>query len=146
MKHIEVMRKWCKKIGIEIVDKWKKLLSHLSLKNWSHWSVYTVRGSIIKSMFWCYLKTSKNDFKAIIVAVWRFDCRQKDITQHLQSVWIIQWFLLTFLINFLQMKLLSPITTLRVYSSEFHDCFWREIFAMFWGNLSFIHVYFGIFP
>ena len=30
MKHIEVMRKWCKKIGIEIFDKWLIPLDHVT--------------------------------------------------------------------------------------------------------------------
>ena len=30
MKHIEVMRKWCKKIGIKIFDKWDIPLDHVT--------------------------------------------------------------------------------------------------------------------
>ena len=30
MKHIEVMRKWCKKIGIDIFDKWLIPLDHVT--------------------------------------------------------------------------------------------------------------------
>ena len=55
--HIEVMRKWCKKIGIEIFDKWLIIslfcqsLSHIIVSD-THWNFHCKTLSIF--IFWYF--------------------------------------------------------------------------------------------